>query len=69
MFMQMKVLNSGFKQQGLCNMKNIKTGVPSDTIALKIGIINLNKAININLNDIKLRYTLLMTAAPLYRLI
>jgi len=37
-------------------LKNIKTGVPSDTIALKIGIINLNKAININLNDIKLRY-------------
>lgn len=37
-------------------LKNIKTGVPSDTIALKIGIINLNKAININLDDIKLRY-------------
>jgi len=50
-------------------LKNIKTGVPSDTIALKIGIINLNKAININLNDIKLRYYFTNDGCSLYRLI
>jgi len=37
-------------------LKNIISGVPKDTIALQLGIINLNKGLNINLDDIKLRY-------------
>lgn len=37
-------------------LKNIRKDVPSDTIALQLGIINLNKGRNINLDDLKLRY-------------